>query len=241
MIPTGGDTVVPVNAAIAMARTAGLFGSWRRDPSVPAEYGWRKLFVPDPRYGKSIDRWLVDTHVIENQPRLLRNAANPKNPKVLLDVDDLSEGRSVFPCSEFSCLPGVADTETFGLVRPIAPLRATHTRPDGSIDAMRIPILHPVGQHGFYNAQKVRAFDGDAHGVNLATLFMVSRGRVVDLAPDCHCSASATPKYLLDGKEQVYSDEGPCENTATDVKIKLCSPACAATLGMSTPAEVSCP
>jgi hypothetical protein len=239
VMPTGGDTVVPVNTAIASARIAGLFGSWKRDDSVGPEYGWRKLFVPDPRYGKSIDRWLVDTYVIENQPRLQRNAGNDKTAKVLFDVDDLSEGRSVFPCSEFGCEKG-DKTDVFPLARPKTPLRATHTRADGSVDAMRIPVLHPVGQHGLYNAQRVRAWDADAFGVNLVTRYMLTRGRAIELSPDCHCSATTAPKYLLDGAEKTYSDEAPCENTDTDIKIKLCTPECAMTLGLVTDGEVVC-
>jgi hypothetical protein len=242
VIPTAGDTVVPVNTAIASARTAGLLGSWRRDEKVAPEHGWRKLFVPDPRYGKSIDQWLLDTKVIENQPRFGRNASNPKNPRVLFDVDDLSEGRVKFDCGDAPCDPGFAREEVFGIPAPPPDkrLRATHVRADGSMDAMRIPLLDPEARHGIWNGQKRRIWDADSHTTNFVTLYMISRGKQVDLDPECACLAATVPTFFLDGQPIEFSDEAPCVNTPGDVKIRVCSESCTQKLGLFTEPEVRC-
>jgi hypothetical protein len=242
VVPTAGDMVVPANVAMTQARTAGLLGSWKRDPSIAPEYGWRALFVPDPRYGKSKDRMLVDSWAMENLHRLGRYPDNAKNPFVNYDVDDLSDGRTVFPCSEFPCVGAAGMDDEFHVPGPGLGkgLRATHVRGDGSFDGMRIPYLSPHGQHGLNDAQAVRTFDGDAHGVNLVSLYMRSRGRTIELSPDCHCSASSLVTHSLDGKPIEFSDEPPCTNDGGMEKVKLCSAACQQTLDLRTEPKRSC-
>ncbi len=100
MMPTAGDRQVPVNTGIAMGRVSGLLGSWKRDPSLPSEYGWRELFVPDQRFGKSIDQHLIDTWVVEGDSRLQRYGDNPINPQALYDVDNVSDGEALFSCGD---------------------------------------------------------------------------------------------------------------------------------------------
>ena len=39
MMPTAGDTIVPVYTGVAMGRVSGLFGLWLRDESLPPEQG----------------------------------------------------------------------------------------------------------------------------------------------------------------------------------------------------------
>ena len=51
MMPTAGDSQVPTQTGIAMARTAGVLGSWLRDEDIGPEHGWREIFVPDERLG----------------------------------------------------------------------------------------------------------------------------------------------------------------------------------------------
>ena len=41
------------STGIAMARTAGVLGSWLRDEEIDAAYGWREMFVPDERLDHS--------------------------------------------------------------------------------------------------------------------------------------------------------------------------------------------
>ena len=48
MIPTAGDKQVPPDTGAAMARSAGLLGSWKREPDKHgSEHGWRELKVCD--------------------------------------------------------------------------------------------------------------------------------------------------------------------------------------------------
>jgi hypothetical protein len=248
VMPTSGDMVVPVNTAIASARTAGLFGSFLRDENLPAEHGWRKLLAPDARYGMPIDRWLVANHVIENMPRFGRQVQNANNPRVVYDVDNLSEGRVRYACEgsvvaleTFPCSEGTAPNSSFGIPHPEKPLRATLPKAGGGFDMMRIPLLDPTDRHGFWNSQMVRAYDSDSHTMNLVTRYMLSRGRETELDADCACSATEAARFYLGSDEKVFSKDGTCVNDAQKTRINLCSAACTATLGLWTRPEVRCP
>ena len=101
MMPTAGDSNVPVNTGITMGRTAGLFGSWLRDEQkYKAEHGWREMFTPDARYGVSIDQFLIDSWTVEGNWRLRRYGSNPLNPHVIFDPDDVSDGQGLFSCGD---------------------------------------------------------------------------------------------------------------------------------------------
>ncbi len=247
VLPTAGDMVVPVNTAITTARMAGLLGSWKRDPSIAPEYGWRQLFVPDPRYGESMDQHLISTHVMENLHRLRRYDGLTDADEAIYDIDNLSEGRSNYPCKgtdlqdgDLSCKTG-PDQRFTPPGEPVGKgLRATHKRNDGTNDAMRIPYLFPHGQHGIWNAQKNRSWDADAHAVNFVSLFMRTGGNVVDIPVDCDCSASTTPTYALEGKPLWFAEDAPCDN-AMGTQIRVCSASCAQTLGMQTREHATCP
>ena len=78
-------------------------------------------------------------------------------------------------------------------------LRSDQPRGDGTLDAFRIPLLRPGGQHGIYNAQSFRVFDNDAYAVNFTLRFLISGGADAGHKADCDCSASAPPTFLLDG------------------------------------------
>jgi hypothetical protein len=125
-------------------------------------------------------------------------------------------------------------------------LRQTVGRADGDgtvrYDALRIPIMRAAGQHGIYNAQPFRVFDTDAYMVNYTTRFLGSRGRLADdLSADaegntCDCSASALPRFKLNG-----TNNNPAFNRACEpADLNLCSPACAAHWGIRTPEENNC-
>ncbi len=247
VLPTAGDMVVPVNAAITTARMAGILGSWKRDPTIAPEYGWRQLFVPDARYGQSMDQHLIDTHVLENLHRLRRYEGLTDGNDAIYDIDNMSEGRSNYPCSGTDLLDGELSCKTGPNARFTPPgepvgkgMRATRVRADGTHDAMRIPYLFPHGQHGIWNAQKNRSWDADAHAVNFVSLFLRTGGKVVDVPVDCDCSATTTPTYSLDGKPIWFADDVPCDN-ATETQIRVCSASCAETLGMRTSELSACP
>lgn len=251
-MPVVGDRVVPVNTGVAMARAGGLFGSWLRDESLPAEHGWREIFAPDPRYGTSIDQALIDRHVVEGDHRFQRYADNPVNPNVLYDIDDLSDGAAAFSCGpsdwsggngEFECPDEVQGEEVLFSVphpEPGAALRADRRRdgPDGveRYDAFRIPLVRPAGQHGIYNAQPFRAFDHDGFAVNLTARFLGSGGRLAGHPSGCDCTADRLPNFTLDGAPTHPSFDRACEPD----ELNLCDAGCVEAWGMRVPDEAAC-
>jgi hypothetical protein len=256
IMPTAGDMNVPVNTAISEARITGAYGSWLRDETVDARYGWRRLFEPDARYGHSMDHELVSRYVYESIERLERYRVSHPNlihPAVLYDIDDLGEGRSEWSCfrsengderyegdwEDFEC-PGENAGKKVWFKAPTAekPMRAGRDRGDGTSDAVRIPMLRPRGQHGIYNAQAFRAFDMDTAMVNLTTLFLGSRGRVTEV-DGCDCSASRIADWQLAGNHYDVAQPvggAPCEET----DLKVCSTACSNRLGLETPERSAC-
>ena len=251
-MPVIGDRVVPVNTGVAMARAAGLFGSWLRDEDIPAEHGWRELFVPDPRYDKPIDHELIDRYVVEGDHRLQRYADNPINPSALYDIDDLSDGTASFSCGpsdwsggngEFECPEEFEDQEVFFSPPRPAPgnaLRVDRRRdgPDGAerYDAFRIPLVRPAGQHGIYNAQPFRVFDHDAFSVNLTARFLVTGGRQAGHPSGCDCTADRLPNLTLDGMPTHPSFDRACEAD----ELNLCDAACTEAWGIAVPEEAAC-
>lgn len=249
VMPTLGDMNVPVNTGITNARTAGIFGSWKRDESVAAEHGWRELFVPDERYGKSVDQELIDTYVIEGAARLQRYPDNPLNPNALYDIDNVSDGNARFSCgdSDWSAAVGEnlcpADIQgqevLFPVPRPEAgkELRQNRPRGDGSFDAFRVPMLRPAGQHGIYNPQSFREYDADAHMVSFTVRFLGTRGQDASHEAGCDCAAAALGNITLDGEKQNTALDG---DVCTVSDVKVCSPECAQAYGMRTPEEAAC-
>ena len=258
-MPTGGDWQVPVATGLVMARSGGILGSWKRDPSLPAEYGWRQLFVPDPRYGVSVDQMLIDRHVVESNARMGRYEDNAISAELIYDVDNVSDGRARYSCDpdqdwaagagEQGCPDGLTSFEPpmrSPQPEPGKELRQTVGRADGDgtvrYDALRIPIMRAAGQHGIYNAQPFRVFDTDAYMVNYTTRFLGSRGRLADdLSADaegntCDCSASALPRFKLNGTNNNPAFNRDCEPT----DLNLGSPACAAHWDIRTPEENNC-
>ncbi len=255
VMPTAGDMNVPVNTAISEGRITGALGSWRRDPSIGAEWGWRKLFEPDPRYGHSQDHELVSRYVYESIERLERyRTTHPTLPyaKVLYDIDDLSDGASSWSCingrgsgkddewDSFDCAPELSKKpgkEHFFPVPNGGPgkgLRATIQHADGTHDAMRIPMLRPQGQHGIYNAQPFRTFDMDAWAVNYTLRFLGTRGRSANDVAGCDCSTPAVSKWSLAGSATFPGLGREC----TPADLNVCSPECAAAWGLRLSSDV---
>jgi hypothetical protein len=247
-MPTAGDTTVPTHTGIAHARAAGLLGSWARDPDrYGPEVGWRQLHAVDSRYGMSIERWLVATHVVEGDARLERFPDNPLVQAVIYDPDDLSDGEAVFSCGpdDWSALIGEnncgeleGQDVTFPVPRPPAgeALRADWPRAEGGVDALRVPVLRPGGQHGIYNAQPFRAFDADAYSVNLTARFLATRGRVAGHAPGCDCSAAGLPGFTYNGEADTPSFEDGCQVD----DLRVCDADCAAAWGLWLPEVAAC-
>lgn len=247
-MPTAGDSQVPVSTGVAAARAAGVLGSWLRDERLPAEHGWRALFVPDERLGATPDDLLIATYVVEGDDRLQRWEGYDLNPNVLYDIDNPSDGAAAWSCgpSDWSASNGEHECPTeyegeevfFGAPHPEAgmELRWDLPREDGGTDALRVPLLRPAGQHGIYNAQSFRVFDTDAFMVNFTVRFLGSRGADTSHLEGCDCSASALPAFTRDG-EPIYPG---IDEACADDDLKRCDEDCAAGWGIVTPAEAAC-
>jgi hypothetical protein len=199
VVPTAGDMLVPVNTGIMIAAAAGTISATE----------------PDPRYGKSQLRHLIDAHALEAVDRFGRHTMDvdldPANDcsytttvrrRGVVDVDDLDQG-----------------TSELHAPTPTAPLRATLRSSDGAplapvttcddatpprcssiyrdpagIQAMRVPYLDYLGQHGFApTPNPCRPFDVDAYMMNLIARFFQTGG--TELRDDL-CLAEGTCDFM---------------------------------------------
>ncbi|HMV66822.1 MAG TPA: hypothetical protein PKA64_08230 [Myxococcota bacterium] len=114
LMPNPGDPIVAVNSGVALARAAGLVPWWEIDP----------------RYGTTVDRFLIDHGVVrgieERGPY-----TNADGVPLLYDIDDLDEG-----------------TDGSGAPSPEQPVRSTVTTSKGQ-SALRMAYVWPQGTHGF--------------------------------------------------------------------------------------------
>ena len=249
VMPTAGDSNVPVNTGIAMGRTAGVLGSWLRDEErYGPEEGWRELYAADPRYGHAIDQELVDRYVVEGDPLLQRFGDHDLNPNVIYDIDDVSDGVARFSCGdsdwsaligEYYCPEDIDGQEVFFDVPEPSEgdaLRADWPRGDGTYDAFRVPLLRPAGQHGIYNAQAFRVFDADAYMVSFTIRYLLSAGARVDHLEGCDCIAEELPVWITDGEEE-FPEKG---EACTEDDLKLCDETCAEGWGLVHPPVTEC-
>ncbi len=146
--PTIGDEVVMISAGIALARSIGLVD-------------WRET---DPRYGMSVDQWLVEREVVHGLEEF-GPYTNDEGAPILFDPDDLDDG-----------------TDDFNAPSD-APLRATIDHGDGVV-ALRLPYIQPTGSHAIVPPDPELAFD-----INVFTLNQMGHFLAVDGAEvlDDHC------------------------------------------------------
>jgi len=178
VIPTIGDTNVPQNTAIAQARVAGII----------------ELFDIDPVYGKTHNQVLVDNGVVEGVEKIQTNFVTvdgaPRN--ILFDVDDLDDGRNcnfaAFPqctgaipqqtyicTSDGSINTAMACADGYNAPSLPQPLRLTVQTTTG-VAGMRIPYMHPTGQHGFDVPKPSRVFDMDMYNINMIGRYFQTNG-----------------------------------------------------------------
>ena len=249
MMPTAGDSQVPTQTGVAMARTAGVLGSWLRDEDIGPEYGWREIFVPDERLGTTPDEYLVDTFVVEGDPRMARYGGHAEPaPGVLFDIDNVSDGLAEYTCGdsdwsayigENGCLDAYRGEDIFFTVPTPElgqELRWDRPRGDGTSDAIRVPLLRPIGQHGIYNSQSFRVFDNDSYMVNFTVRFLGSRGANTRHEPTCDCSASDLSTFTVSGEPSTPGLNAVC----TEDDVKVCSEECADAWGLLPPPVAEC-
>ena len=143
LMPTVGDDVVPIATGIALARAAGF---------VETE-------EVDPRYGTTVDRWLVDRGVVHGYEELGDYTDDDGNP-VLFDVDDIDEG-------------------TDGTGAPSdEPLRVTRTTASG-MSGFRIVYAEPDGSHGWFVPEPDAPFDINTYATTQSAWFLATGGQDV--------------------------------------------------------------
>lgn len=148
LIPTVGDMVVSVNSEIALARATGMI----------------EMDEVDPRYGMTVDEWLIDRQVVRGLEEHGPYTTITGEP-ALFDPDDLDNGM-----------------DDYGAPSD-APLRVT-TSTQAGLSGMRIPYVSPSGSHGFGTPDGSLAFDINTYSVNLVARYLGTAGTEI---PDDPC------------------------------------------------------
>jgi|GEM_PF-273716 len=218
--------------------------------------------TPNPNL-LSADQLLIERFVVEGDPHLHRwrsptqsssveyqadeDAGELIHPFALFDIENISDGEASFSCGDedWSAMNGEYEcsdewrerAQRFPVPYDVEGLRLNVDRGDGRHDALRVPLLRPVGQHGIYNPQPFRIFDADAFMVNFTTRFLGTSGRIVSHESGCDCSASMIPEYELNGAP-FYPMRATriCEEN----ELRLCNQSCAEAWGIQTNEKTSC-
>lgn len=161
-VATVGDASVPVNTGIGIAKAAGFV----------------ELQVPDPRYGKTANRVLIDEGVHQGIPWLeAREGWGP----VLVDVDNLSDSANATPM--------VIDGSNDGMLAPRLdpPLRliAPTVGADTGVSGLVLPLLDAErGAHGFPPPGMTSGpFDVGQYMEHVIGLYFASGGEQVRAEP----------------------------------------------------------
>lgn len=145
---TIGDGTVPIATGIALARAAGL-----------VDYE-----TVDPRYGTTVDAWLIDRHVVEGITGFSPYTRASDGRRVLFDPDDLDGG-----------------TDELGAPSE-APLRVVRQGERG-VQGLRIVYTSVDGTHGYFNPEPWRAFDVALFATNQWTHYLRTAGAELDDDP----------------------------------------------------------
>jgi hypothetical protein len=149
--------IVAINAEIALARAAGM-----------VDYE-----TIDPRYGMTVDQWLVDTEVIRGLEQF-GPWTDVNGAPALFDPDDLDNG-----------------TDQYGAPSN-APLRVTIPTTSG-VSGMRMPYVDPNGSHGFGLPNPSLDFDINSFSVHQIARYFQTRGQVLTDDP---CMADHSCSWL---------------------------------------------
>jgi hypothetical protein len=143
IVPTPGDMIVAINAEIALARAAGLID-------------YESI---DPRYGMTVDQWLIETEVVRGLEQF-GPWVDASGEPMLFDADDLDNG-----------------TDDYG-APSMAPLRVTVDTETGS-SGMRLPYVDPNGSHGFLTPDPSLSFDINTFALHQIARFFQTQGRII--------------------------------------------------------------
>lgn len=163
VVNTIGDMNVPVAAGVSIGRVAGMVD----------------LFTKDPRYGKSQNRVLIDTGVIEAVERVGRYQ-NSQGQNVLMDID------------HFSALSGTDDK--FDVPRLNPPLRLVKpSERVGGVTGMIFPMVNPTGRHGFDTPDPSLPFNLGAVMLNMLGRYLQTGGAELPMEA---CMESSTCTWI---------------------------------------------
>jgi hypothetical protein len=156
-MPNTGDNIVSINTGIAQARAMGLV---RND-------------VVDPRYGMSVDQWLVARRVVHGIEQRGPYVCSDGQP-CLFDADDLDEGINPY---------GEPSDE---------PLRLTVETSRGA-SGMRIGYPQETGSHGFDQPDPDAPFQPIVYVASLIASYIHFDGQQI---PDDLCMADLSCPWL---------------------------------------------
>ncbi len=163
VVNTIGDMNVPVAAGVSIGRAAGMVD----------------LYTRDPRYGKTPNRVLIDTGVIEAVERVGRYQ-NSQGQDVLMDID------------HFSALSGADDK--FDVPRLSPPLRLVKPSDRvGGITGMIFPMVAPTGRHGFDTPNPSLPFNLGAVMLNMLGRYLQTGGAELPMEA---CLESSTCSWV---------------------------------------------
>lgn len=146
VINTIGDMNVPVSTGTSIARAAGFID----------------FKNPDPRWGKTPNRVLIDTGVLEATERTRRHL-NSRGESVLMDVEHLA-----------SIDDGVDGYEVPRLSPPLRLVGPSASR--GGMSGTLFPFVIPTGRHGFDLPDPAREFDLGALMFNMLGRYFATGG-----------------------------------------------------------------
>lgn len=128
-VTTIGDANVPVNSGVNIAKVGGFI----------------EIHEPDPRYGKTPNRVLIDEGVIEGIP--WRETRGEAWGPVLVDVDNISNSSNTTPMDPEGAVDGRVAPRLDPPLRLITP---TAGATDGGLSGVVLPLIDERnGAHGF--------------------------------------------------------------------------------------------
>ena len=128
-VTTVGDANVPVNTGVNIAKVAGVV----------------EIYEPDSRYGKTVNRVLIDEGVIDGIP--WRETRGEAWGPVLVDVDNISNSTNTTPMDPTGSVDGKLAPRLDPPLRLIVP---THGAVDGGKSGVVLPMINEnSGAHGF--------------------------------------------------------------------------------------------
>ena len=155
VVSTIGDMNVPMATGAALARAAGFV----------------ELYKKDPRYGKTINRVLIDTGALEAVERTGRYF-NSQGQPVLIDLENFA---AVVPLDD-----------GFDVPRLDPPLHGLNPDPRlGGFTGAVFPMSLATGKHGFGNPDPGAQWDLGSMMINMGARYVSTNGREIAI-DKCH-------------------------------------------------------